>query len=177
MSNIKIVNDAYGRPHPVKEEELFEYGIKPDGTTLGTSGGASSILNVVSGHLTAAEILDANATPIVLIPAPGANKVNVVVSYLARYNYETMESDGSRVNIYYSSGVATSDQIGDYLGNNMLAESNICATYGYYLHEGNPFPLSVINDDIVGYCPIPNTVGDGTVDYTIYYITYDISAW
>lgn len=47
MSNIKIVNDAYGRPHPVKEEELFEYGIKPDGSTLGTAPSSASSIRLV----------------------------------------------------------------------------------------------------------------------------------
>lgn len=35
MSNIKLVYDAFGRPHPVKEEEMFEYGLDIDGQPAG----------------------------------------------------------------------------------------------------------------------------------------------
>lgn len=31
MSNIKIVTDGFGRPKPVKEENLYEYGLGVDG--------------------------------------------------------------------------------------------------------------------------------------------------
>jgi hypothetical protein len=36
MSDIEIVNDEFGRPHPVKVEDLFQYGLESDGDTIAT---------------------------------------------------------------------------------------------------------------------------------------------
>jgi hypothetical protein len=36
MTDVKIINDEFGRPHPVKVEDLFQYGLEADGDTLAT---------------------------------------------------------------------------------------------------------------------------------------------
>jgi hypothetical protein len=52
MSNIKIVNDGFGRPKPVKEEELFQYGLDANGessayhSNIFLSGDSTSIVAV-----------------------------------------------------------------------------------------------------------------------------------
>lgn len=173
MSNIKIVNDAYGRPHPVKEEQLFEYGIKPDGSTLGTVAGVGSqILQVISGSISSAEIMTAYDSPVVLIPAPGANKVNLVVSYLARFNYETEAYDAATY-LRYSSDL--SKMIGQDFANIQYAGTNFRPSYYYYMYDSSVFPSTIANDDIVMHLSMTPTQGDGTVDYIIHYITCDFS--
>lgn len=34
MTDVKIINDEFGRPHPVKVEDLFQYGLESDGDTI-----------------------------------------------------------------------------------------------------------------------------------------------
>ena len=63
MSDIKLVQDAYGRYKPVKAEDLFEYGIKPDGSTLGNS--------------TRSIIVDVNATDLVTAHIAGSPYVSL----------------------------------------------------------------------------------------------------
>lgn len=37
MTDIKLVQDEFGRDHPVKVEDLFQYGIESDGDTIATN--------------------------------------------------------------------------------------------------------------------------------------------
>lgn len=36
MTDVKIINDEFGRPHPVKVEDLFQYGLEADGDSIAT---------------------------------------------------------------------------------------------------------------------------------------------
>lgn len=174
MSNIKIVNDAYGRPHPVKEEELFEYGIKPDGSTLGTVAGVQSVfpVQVVSGTITSEQLLNIGDTPVVLIPAPGVGKANVIVHFATRANYNTAAYD-TYINLYYDGG----NDIARYFAEPQNIGTRWESLIGYYFYEYASYDME--NKDIIATTSTAAnlTGGDGTVDYIIYYVTYDFSGF
>lgn len=177
MSNIKIVNDAYGRPHPVKEEQLFEYGIKPDGSTLGTVAGGGSIfpVQVVSGTITSEQLLNIGDTPVVLVPAPGAGKANVLVHFATRANLNTTPYDDF-INLYYTAPPGGS-YIAKYFAEPNHNSTTWESTIGYYFYENASYDME--NKDIIATTPtaVNLTGGDGTVDYIIYYVTYDFSGF
>ena len=66
MSDIKLVYDAYGRPKPVKTEELFEYGLGEDAQPLGAD------IKYISFTLTD-EMLHTDDV-FEIIPAPAENQ-------------------------------------------------------------------------------------------------------
>jgi hypothetical protein len=84
MSNIKIVNDGFGRPKPVKEEEMYQYGLDVSGDS---SAYHSNIF--ISGH-----------TPsIVAISGPQPNSE---VGFSIKSSAYISEGTRSIVNLYGS---------------------------------------------------------------------------
>lgn len=63
MSNIKIITDGFGRPKPVKEEELFEYGLAVDGQPI---GGIPEIITGgdISGSIENVSVVGIHGNPI-----------------------------------------------------------------------------------------------------------------
>lgn len=172
MSNIKIVNDAYGRPHPVKEEQLFEYGIKPDGSTLGAAANIFPV-KVVSGTITSAQLLNIGDTPVVLVPAPGAGKANVLVHFATRANLNITPYD-SYINLFYDDG---GSYIARYFAETQYNGTRWQSPIGYYFYENASYDMENKNIIATTLNASNLTSGDGTVDYIIYYVTYDFSAF
>lgn len=89
MSNIKIVTDGFGRPKPVKEENLYEYGLGVDGEPLG--GGES-------GPYHAAILLAADTVQAISQVPPSESDVNL--EYTLKSSAYAHDSTASRIQIW-----------------------------------------------------------------------------
>jgi len=87
MSDVRLVQDAYGRYKPVKAENMNEYGLGADGTSI------AKFANKTTGKITitSAQIMDIfdNDSFIQLIPAPGPGKIIAVAGYVSTLRVNT----------------------------------------------------------------------------------------
>ena len=68
MTDIRLVEDEFGRQHPVKVEDLFQYGIEADGDTIAT--GVLKVKHVVFEQFKDADNVGTGMVAVVDLPLP-----------------------------------------------------------------------------------------------------------
>lgn len=109
MTDIRLVEDEFGRQHPVKVEDLFQYGIEADGDTIAT--GVLKVKHVVFEQRKDAGEVGTGMVAVVDLPLPPGCAVY-------RYAWRTdraWTTDGSEssCSIY----LGTTDSYNDILDN------------------------------------------------------------
>lgn len=159
MSNIKIITDGFGRPKPVKEEELFEYGLDINGQPTG--GGGSSIIASDWVEMTSQQLID--SVRVEIVPAAGAGKIIVPVDVFAWLDFNTtMYSAGNSLYIDMDSTVASFGTGTFNTPNQALYHANIFGE------------AALINDYGLGAQGYGFVDGDSSIFIKVYYYIEDI---
>ncbi len=127
-------------------------------------GGGSSDIQTATIHVSSAEILALNTSPVELLPAPGAGKAIDLVSLVVRQNFVTTQYDGGFMAIFPSLYFGVGN-ISDNISGTQLdfTSSRITKmTMNGLMVENEPLYLGTSANP---------TNGDGTLDF---YITYRI---
>lgn len=149
------------------------------------SGGGGVTLNSVTVTVTSAELLALEATPVTLLAAPAANKTNLIQYILLAYNFVTTpytiaNADNALTIGYVGTSFATEDYTAAANATDLLDQSaNTAASGGSnrlaILSPKLPFTVqdNAIELSLGG--TTPNlTLGDGTLDVTLYYVVADL---
>lgn len=132
---------------------------------------SGTVLTAVA-HLTSAQILNMNATPVVIIPAPGPGLRVFVLGASAVYNFGTVAyAGGTQLALYYSAAIGALNAAPflsiALLGNTVSEVSQFArgATGGT-----GQAATATTNQPIVMTTNAAPTTGDGTVDVYVQYV-------
>jgi hypothetical protein len=117
--------------------------------------------------LTSAEILALNATPKVLIAAPGAGKFIRLYNVTMRLNFGTTSYTGGSIRIKYPSG-------GSFIMTNSSHTNFSSIIYNPALSTTQLFTTGAENDSLVLDASSAITNGDGTIDIYLQYTIIDL---
>lgn len=102
MSNIKIITDGFGRPKPVKEEELFEYGLDVTGQPIGPEPLPQEIFSTTV-DIPWETYKNMKTSPVTIVDAPGEGKYVDIISIFALQDIITpADTDNNYPQIVYN---------------------------------------------------------------------------
>ena len=144
-----------------------------------SGGGSGPTLQVSKVTLTQAQLEALSGTPIDLVPAPGAGKAIVPVSAAAHYKFGTtpytITGGGSGIAVEYAGGGGEGalqwlipdagfiDQSADQFATSVMGSDSAVP-----LTQVENQPLTAFDANVY-------TLGDGTVDVTIFYMVVDVT--
>lgn len=135
-------------------------------STLAALLGPSDAGGVVRVALTSAQILAANATPVVIVPAPGAGQAIVVTSVTYNLVAATQYATGTGGGLYYGTGSGTAIDVHGVTTFNSAASS----TAIYLPLVANTAVANVVNLAVVFSATAAFITGTGTGSINVDYI-------
>ena len=169
MSDIELIEDAYGSLHPVKTSDLHEYGMDADKSFAGWPS-----VKAVRKSISSAELLAIHDAPVVIVPASGPGTINLLVGYVSRFHHgETAYETVTALGIYYRD--YDNEKISQEIIEIANPGSEVNLMYYYYIHDNSSMLyVDVENKDIVLDASVNPESGDGTLDFVAFYITVEI---
>ena len=176
---------------------LVGNNIRPIVRTVGTDGQVlmadsaqadgvawSTVVNIQAAEilLTSLQVKSLNATPIVFIPAPGANKVILIFSCIARMNYAGTSAFiagvGQQINLVYGNPF-TKTAVTPCLDNGALTDVADSSTWSPLGTFSSTLNADIYNKDIFAKNPDPteisgNAADDNTVSIKCLYYVFTI---
>lgn len=143
----------------------------------GTQGGTGIPLRFASGTLTANEIKSLIASPVTIIPAPGANKALIVVEISWQYIYVAPAYTAGSSQLIRCRYVTGSTIFNTMIGNSTLTGTANATGCGPTAQV--PSSTSIVNNGIELKNPlvVEVTDGNGYVNWWISYLTVDLTTF
>jgi hypothetical protein len=151
-----------------------------DGTKQTTAASGGGAVTSRTTTLTSAQLLDLANTPIQVVPAPGAGKLIVPISYTIKYNHVTTPytiQGGSTMIVQYTNGLGLGSNVIAFVANTLNGFFDSSASQVQVMGLNLSGVQSQVDaNDLQGqglFILINGalTLGDGTLDVTVFYAT------